>query len=617
MSKFILSASVLNQIFLMKPGYRFNELVPPKIKSYWAKYLFTLIVLIVCQILVVKASYAETPLHEHTLRISATSSLLASGVMKVLLDDFSRRNPEIKIELSKAGALEVLKYAREGKADVVISHHPPGEKRFVDQGYGRDRTQFVYSEFVLFGPSGELPELSKAADIIEALKILAEEEVDFLVPSARSGVFAVIERLWATAGIEPTWIGYENTGISGASNLRQAAETGAYTIMDYGTYLVNRDEYGDKISPLIRGDFSLRNIYSATIVNADKVKGVNEKLAQKFYDYVISEEGQEVIARYGEETLNVSFLTPAANFDAGLREKRTQESVRHYKQQSETMQSLFVAASFFLTLTIILFLGIRRSEKKRRDSEATAQECSIDRDSAQDANESKSSFLANMSHELRTPLTAIIGYSELLEDEANDLGQSHFIKDLRNIEKSAHHLLALINDILDISKIEAGKIELCPRKVDVPSLIHEVCTTIRPLVNEKGNKLVINVSPEVGYCFVDDTKLMQILLNLLSNACKFTNDGEISLSVKNSSEHWIVFKISDTGIGLTEEQQKKVFDTFIQADKSTTREYGGTGLGLAICKHFCLLMGGEIKVESELGRGAVFTVKLPNDINNQ
>ena len=219
-----------------------------------------------------------------------------------------------------------------------------------------------------------------------------------------------------------------------------------------------------------------------------------------------------------------------------------------------------------------------------------------------------------MSHELRTPLNAIIGYSELLEEEARDLGQTKVIKDLKHIDKAAHHLLALINDILDLSKIEAGRIELSPRMVDIPSLVKEVFNTVRPLAEDNGNELEFKVSTVVDKIYIDDTKLKQILLNLLSNACKFTTDGKVLLKVINSSEHWIIFEVRDSGIGLTKEQQEKVFDAFVQADTSTTRKYGGTGLGLAICKRFCKLMGGEVSVASEIGIGTIFTIKLPSNV---
>jgi signal transduction histidine kinase len=576
----------------------------------YAKNLFMAVVL---SLLTMQSGFAES-LAQNTLRVAATSSLLDSGVMKVLLDDFSRRNPEIKIELSNAGALEVLKFAREGKADVVISHHPPGEKRFVEQGYGHDRTQFVYSEFVLFGPPGELPELSKATDIVAAMKILAEEEVEFLVPSSRSGVFAVIEELWVTAGINPNWIGYENTGISGARNLKQAADMSAYTIMDYGTYLANRNKYGDNIVPLIRGDIALRNTYSVTMVNGDKVKGVNEELAQKFYDYLISVEGQGIIGQYGEEMLHVSFLTPAATLDVNLMAKKAKILADASEKNLRTMTLLFSGVTILLMLSFSLIVRNRYVEKKKKDSEEMVQTCAIDRDTAQHANDIKSRFLANMSHEIRTPLNAIIGYSQMLEEDVVSEGNLQYEKDLKNIGDAGHHLLSLINDILDLSKIESGDMKINLQQVDVRDLANNVCATIKPLADKNGDKVHLDFLTDTHLIYVDEMRLKQILLNLLSNACKFTDHGHVTLQVTQEyieNRLMCVFEVRDTGIGIDKEKQGLVFDAFVQANDNTTQLYGGTGLGLAISKRFCEMMHGEIHVESDVGKGTRFIIKLP------
>lgn len=566
-------------------------------------------------LLAIQSSFAEGSAQK-TFRLASTNSLLDSGVMNALLEDFKRRHPDIKIELSHAGALEVLKYAREGKADLVISHHPPGEKRFVEQGYGRDRVQFVYSEFVLFGPPGELPELTKATDIIAALKILAQEEVEFLVPSSRSGVFAVIEELWTTAGIDPTWIGYENTGVSGAANLLQAADMGAYTIMDYGTYIVNRDEYGDNIAPMFRGDIALRNIYSATIVNSKKVKGANEELAQIFHDYLVGEEGQDAVSRYGEDKLHVSFLTPAASLDPFLKAKKAETLAVVAEKNLRVMTILFAGVTVLLILSYSLFVRNRYVEKKKKESEEMAQAFAVDRDSAQHANEVKSRFLANMSHEIRTPLNAIIGYSELLEEEVAEVGDHRYEKDLKCIDNAAHHLLALINDILDLSKIESGKMELYLSEVDVGDIAEKVCATIEPLAKERDNEVHCEILSDIQSIYADEMRLKQVLLNLLSNACKFTQHGHVSLIVRHEYTHShmsCVFEVKDTGIGIAKEKQDMVFDAFVQADDSTTKEYGGTGLGLAISKRFCELMMGDIHVESDVGKGTRFIIRLPVD----
>lgn len=235
------------------------------------------------------------------------------------------------------------------------------------------------------------------------------------------------------------------------------------------------------------------------------------------------------------------------------------------------------------------------------------------RDEAIGANQIKSQFLANMSHELRTPLNAIIGYSEMLEEEAQDLGEPAFAEDLKKIHTSGKHLLTLINDILDLSKIEAGKMDLFLEVCELDGFIRDVAATVEPLMPKNGNRLEIRGVP--GFFRTDVTKLRQIVLNLLSNASKFTENGIIRLEVESVSE-WdkagYRFRVTDTGIGLTPEQVDKLFLAFTQADPSTTRKYGGTGLGLAISQRFAAMLGGYIRVESEQGVGSTFTVWLPN-----
>jgi signal transduction histidine kinase len=236
------------------------------------------------------------------------------------------------------------------------------------------------------------------------------------------------------------------------------------------------------------------------------------------------------------------------------------------------------------------------------------------KEEAEAANLSKSRFLANMSHELRTPLNAIIGYSEMLTEDAEDLGQEDFIPDLNKIHTAGKHLLGLINDVLDISKIEAGKMNLFIESVDLDILINEVVGTIQPLIEKNANTLKVEGPQKIGEMQTDLIKLRQMLLNLLSNAAKFTEQGIIRLQIDHQThgnEKWVVFNVSDDGIGMTEEQQKKLFQPFTQADASTTRQYGGTGLGLTITKKFTEMMGGCIKLDSELGQGSTFTISLP------
>jgi signal transduction histidine kinase len=255
-------------------------------------------------------------------------------------------------------------------------------------------------------------------------------------------------------------------------------------------------------------------------------------------------------------------------------------------------------------------------ELEQRVMERTT-ELAVARDHALEASRTKSAFLANMSHELRTPLNAIIGYSEMLEEEAQDAGYDDFVCDLKKIRNAGTHLLSLINDILDLSKIEAGRVEIYLENFTVKDVLQDVVTTIQPLVTKNHNTLKVNVSDSVGSIRADLTKVRQSLFNLLSNACKFTENGTIRLCVAIDNVHgmdWIYFNVQDSGIGMSARQIDKLFVEFSQADSSTTRKYGGTGLGLAISRRFCQMMGGDITVDSSPQVGSTFTMRLPVEV---
>ena len=295
-----------------------------------------------------------------------------------------------------------------------------------------------------------------------------------------------------------------------------------------------------------------------------------------------------------EEVLQILAAT-ANQIAIGIKRKQSETELQQLNQQLEAK---------IAERTAQLADSIKKAEKARAKAE--------------EANVAKSQFLANMSHELRTPLNAIIGYSEMLQEEADELDNDElkefFIPDLEKIKSAGRHLLGLINDILDISKIEAGRMELYLEDCDIAPMVDDVVSMVQPMVVNSGNTLVVNCPEEIGSMLTDLTKVRQSLYNLLSNANKFTQEGQICLEVNRydlDGQDWIHFCVSDTGIGMNPMQIKRVFQAFTQADASTTRKFGGTGLGLAIAKQLCHMLGGDIVVESEPGQGSKFTVTLP------
>ncbi len=257
------------------------------------------------------------------------------------------------------------------------------------------------------------------------------------------------------------------------------------------------------------------------------------------------------------------------------------------------------------------WVGVHTDITEQRVAEARLEAA---REAAESANRAKSQFIANMSHELRTPLSAVIGYSGMVAEEVEELGQSGLVEDVRKIEANARHLLGLINDVLDLSKIEAGRMTIEAVPFEVSAMIEEVVAAATPLLAKKNNRLVLALPRDLGGMQTDEVKVRQCLLNLIGNAAKFTENGSITLRaarVSDGGEDWLSFAVEDTGIGMTPAQLAKLFGRFVQADESTTRQFGGTGLGLSITRAFCRKLGGDVTVDSAFGKGSTFTICLP------
>jgi signal transduction histidine kinase len=308
------------------------------------------------------------------------------------------------------------------------------------------------------------------------------------------------------------------------------------------------------------------------------------------------------------------FAAGFALFAAGSLGLATAVSVWLARTVRHDLESVILAAQADAQATALAHA--QAHEQQIIERERVEHQLVAAKNAAEEASRTKSAFVANMSHELRTPLNAIIGYSEMLQEDAADLGYVQAVPDLEKIQIAGRHLLGLINDILDLSKIEAGKMTLLVEQFDVTALVSDVVGTAQPLVAAHRNQMQLEIASDAGRMRSDSTKLRQVLLNLLSNAAKFTDRGRIIISVARemrSGSGWIVIRVRDTGIGMTAEQTSRLFEDFMQADTSTTRRYGGTGLGLAISQRFCRMMGGVITAESEPSRGSTFIVSLPAD----
>ncbi|MEE8388589.1 MAG: ATP-binding protein [Acidiferrobacterales bacterium] len=401
-------------------------------------------------------------------------------------------------------------------------------------------------------------------------------------------------------------------------------------ILSYVTVIILPHWFGIPVMELITPSLLVYNLFMFVAIMRYKflsidVEAVANDLFARIQDAVLILDKKSSVLQMNavaKELFNIREMPPAGIVASML----IDDFPRHANDDHYEARLAKSAGERIVSISQAPVIGLRkdigkivivRDITRQKQAEAEIKQMNEDlvqaRDEAMAASHSKSQFLANMSHELRTPLNAIIGYSEMVAEEMEDLGETAVVPDLEKINVSAKHLLALINDILDLSKIEAGKTELYLETFDISAIVRDTAAFVQPLVEKNSNTLTVECPDTIGEMTSDLTKVRQTLFNLLSNASKFTEKGDIVLSVQRAATEpeSVLFSVKDSGIGMTTEQQLKLFQYFAQADPSTTRKFGGTGLGLAISQRYCQMMGGEITVDSTPDKGSIFRMRLP------
>ena len=633
----------------------------PKFRQLFrASFCYTAGILILFTANPVSAQDSETveksgPNH---LRIASARSAKDLKIIDALAKQFRSNHPEVTISINSGGVLKVLDDGREGLADVVLTHHKPGEEHFVKEGFAFRRTQLMYTEYALFGPPGDPLGLSKEKDIVSVFKRLAEAEAEFHVPSPRSGTNMKIEEIWTMAGVNPDWLGYENTGSSGYATLLQAAEFGVYAVAEMATYLDNKEKMKGKLIPLYRDDLDLRNVYSLLIVNSRKVSGVNKKLALKFHDYLVSEEGQDFIRQFGEDHFNAAVLIPAAHLDPAIREHKTRETLAH--QTKELNLAIITSISLFLLLVVSVFLFLRMRVIERRHIEAEARndalelardeivqannllQQEIDERKATEARLSEAIDLLNdseeelrnyhehletlvkartrelesavkelqafsysVSHDLRSPLRSINGFSKVLLEDYEDVLDDDGIEYLKRVVNASVRMDLLIDGLLQLSRISRQDLNYSDANVS------EIARDILGNQGAGNDDRDVVIEIEDGLSVSCDENLLRIVLqNLLGNALKYTSKTEqayISMG-KTLCEHGSCFYIKDNGTGFDMKYVDKVFRPFHRLHGE--EDYQGNGIGLSTVQRIIHRHGGTIWAESAPDQGATFYFTL-------
>jgi signal transduction histidine kinase len=538
---------------------------------------------------------------KNTLRIAAARSIVNTAVLERLLHDFNKLYPHVRIQLSSLGSLQAHDLAREGKADIALTHYPPEDERLFEEGVVIKRSQFMYSEFAVFGPPGDELGLLQEPDIKGVLRKLARHKAPFIVPSPQGGTYLKIGELWAIATVIPDWEWYENTNTTPLGTLRLAAEQEAYAIADIATYINNQDELSENLVPLYQGGYELRNVFSVMVVNPRQGSDINVELANKFHDYLVSDRGQEVINVVNREVLKSPVFVAAAHLDPALLAEKARKDLVEANQQL-----LFL--TIFVGLIVTLFFISLYYSRKNKILEREQSRAEMARQVAEHASEAKSEFLSRMSHELRTPMNAILGFSQLLA--MREHGDNHD-ENIQEIIKAGEHLMVLINDVLDLSRIESHGINVHMENVSLAKTVKDSLGLTDSMREEQGIRLMVSDSMDYNVR-ADANRLKQVVVNFVTNAIKYNKPGggiTLSSRIAGEDRDRVRLAVADTGKGLSEAQQARLFQPFERLGAERTG-IEGTGIGLVISKNLIELMGGRIGVESRPGEGSCFWLEL-------
>lgn len=592
------------------------------------------------------------------LRISAARSAHDLRIIEGLAEKFKEIYPEVTITINSGGVLAVIEQGRKGEADVVLTHHKPAELKFVAEGYASRRTQILFTEYAVFGPPGDALGLTKLKDIASVFRRLAEAEAEFYVPSPRSGTNMKIQELWTLVGIDPTWLGYENTGASGYATLLQAAEFGTYAVAEMATYLVNREKLEGKIIPLFRDDLNLRNVYSLLVVNPEKVAGVNIELGMKFHDFLVSEDGQDIIRSIGETNFNAMVLEPAAHLDPGLREEKVKQ---HLELRSKELQlAVTSSVALFALLMISLFLYVRMRSVQRKHSESemrnealvqaqeqiletnkllqseieerkiterslseavdklnkSERELKLYHDHLESLVSSRTrelelavqelqAFSYSVSHDLRSPLRSINGFSHALLEDYKNLLDENGKQNLNRVIKASVRMGCLIDDLLLLSRISSQ--EIVYKDINLGDIAQEIIDNQKEVISNRN--IIVEIDNEM-YAKGDGNLVRIVMENLIGNALKYTSKNSqakitIGKVYRNSNP---CFFVKDNGVGFDMKYADKLFGPFQRLH--TEEEFKGNGIGLSTVQRIVHRHGGVVWTESKSGEGAIFYFSL-------